>query len=169
METSLNPLPSSVVPSTSTFSFKAPFFPSSSSSSVHGTVTASALKHRRVSLASQSSPRVVQAWSFRDDTGLDSQAASSSTNGQLVPEKKGKMRKIDLSQTGDDSSRQEKKPRKKWSEEETKMLVEGCQTVSNLQYPSTRITKRSSQYSTASVIGRQFYKTLISSFMIVLL
>ena len=141
METTINPLPSSsLVPSTSTFSFKAPFF-TSSSSSVHGAVTASALKHRRVSLASQSSPRVVQAWSFRDDTGLDSQAASSSTNGQLVPEKKGKMRKIDLSQTGDDSSRQEKKPRKKWSEEETKMLVEGCQTVSNLQSPSTRITQ----------------------------
>jgi hypothetical protein len=134
METTTNPLPSSGVPSTSSFSFKAPFFTASSSSSEHGSATASALKHRRVSLVSQSSPRVVQAWSFRDDTGLDSQAASSSTNGQLVPEKKGKMRKIDLSQTGDDSSRQEKKPRKKWSEEETKMLVEGCQTVSNLQY-----------------------------------
>ena len=167
METTINPLPSSsVVPSTSTFSFKAPLLPSSSS--VHGPATASALKHRRVSLASQSSPRIVQAWSFRDDTGLDSQAASSSTNGQLVPEKKGKMRKIDLSQTGDESSRQEKKPRKKWSEEETKMLVEGCQTVSNLQHQSLpiSITKRS---STASVIGRQFYKTLISNFMIVLL
>lgn len=40
------------------------------------------------------------------------------------------MRKIDLSQDGDDPSRLEKKPRKKWSEEETRMLVEGCQTVS---------------------------------------
>jgi hypothetical protein len=103
----------------STFSFTAP-----SSASIN----ASALKHRRVSLASQSSPRVVQAWNFRDDTGLDSQAS----NGQLVPEKKGKMRKIDVSQVGDDSSssRVEKKPRKKWTEEETMMLVEGCQTVS---------------------------------------
>jgi hypothetical protein len=142
METTIVPLPTSLAPSTSTFSFKAPFPASSSSSSAHGAVTASALKHRRVSLASQSSPRVVQAWSFRDDTGLDSQAASSSTNGQLVPEKKGKMRKIDLSQVGDDSARLEKKPRKKWTEEETKMLVEGCQTVSNLQYRSlpTRIS-----------------------------
>ena len=108
----------------STFSFTAPC-PSAS-------INASALKQRRVSLASQSSPRVVQAWNFRDDTGLDSQASVSTSNGQLVPEKKGKMRKIDLSQVGDDSSssRMEKKPRKKWTEEETMMLVEGCQTVS---------------------------------------
>ena len=133
METIINPSSQSVAPSTSTFSFKAPFpRSSSSSSSSHGVVTASALKHRRVSLASQSSPRVVQAWSFRDDTGLDSQATSTSTNCQLVPEKKGKMRKIDLSQVGDNSTRLEKKPRKKWSEEETKMLVEGCQMVSTI-------------------------------------
>ncbi|KAF8809935.1 hypothetical protein BYT27DRAFT_7209875 [Phlegmacium glaucopus] len=144
METTVS---SSSLPVTSTFSFKAPF-PASSSSS-HGVGTASALKHRRVSLASQSSPRVVQAWNFRDDTGLDSQAASSSTNGQLVPEKKGKMRKIDLSQDGDDPSRLEKKPRKKWSEEETRMLVEGCQThgVGNwktiLQDPDLKFHDRS--------------------------
>ena len=143
METTINPSSPSVAPSTSTFSFKAPFPKSSSSSSPHGASTsASTLKHRRVSLASQSSPRVVQAWSFRDDTGLDSQAASSSTHGQLLPEKKGKMRKIDLSQVGDDSARLEKKPRKKWSEEETMMLVEGCQTVSTYEYQSvsSRIT-----------------------------
>ena len=168
METGINPLSTSVAPSTSTFSFKAPFPASSSSSSAHGAVTASALKHRRVSLASQSSPRVVQAWSFRDDTGLDSQATASSSNGQLVPEKKGKMRKIDLSQVGDDSSRLEKKPRKKWTEEETQMLVEGCQTVSNLVIVNSD-NKQCLQYSTASAIGRQFCKTLILSFMIALL
>jgi hypothetical protein len=50
-----------------------------------------------------------------------------------MPERKGKMRKI----AGDGDYResvgafiiQQKKPRKKWSEEETQMLVEGCNTV----------------------------------------
>jgi len=50
-----------------------------------------------------------------------------------MPERKGKMRKI----AGDVDHRetpaafiiQQKKPRKKWSEEETQMLVEGCNTV----------------------------------------
>ncbi|KAF9459396.1 hypothetical protein BDZ94DRAFT_1312417 [Collybia nuda] len=103
------------VPSSSTFSFKAPF-PASSSSN--------ALKQRRVSLALPSSPRVVQAWSFRDDTGLDSHVPETVDSG-LVPEKRGKMRKI--AATADDDSRfQEKKQRKKWSPEETQMLVDGC-------------------------------------------
>jgi hypothetical protein len=72
----------------------------------------------------------VQAWNFRDDTGLTSHVAETSAP---MPERKGKMRKI-----ADDSDRHEttssfiiqhKKPRKKWSEEETRMLVEGCNTV----------------------------------------
>lgn len=107
------------VPSASTFSFKAPF-PASSSST--------ALKQRRVSLALPSSPRVVQAWSFRDDTGLDSHVPETVGSG-LMPEKRGKMRKI-ATATDDDSPLQEKKQRKKWSPEETQMLVDGCNRVS---------------------------------------
>ncbi|KAF8055241.1 hypothetical protein FPV67DRAFT_1436555 [Lyophyllum atratum] len=106
------------VPSASTFSFKAPF-PASSSSFA----AASPLKQRRVSLALPSSPRVVQAWNFRDDTGLDSHVPETEAAG-LVPEKRGKMRKL---ATGADCEPfQEKKQRKKWSDEETKMLVSGC-------------------------------------------
>lgn len=107
-------------PSTSTFSFKAPF-----------PATSSALKQRRVSLALPSAPRLVPAWSFRDDTGLDSHTVASTS--ELVPEKRGKMRKI----ANDDSEREmsepvatEKKQRKKWNAEETQMLVDGCNVVS---------------------------------------
>ncbi|KAF9555979.1 hypothetical protein CPC08DRAFT_670406, partial [Agrocybe pediades] len=130
------------VPSTSTFSFKAPFPVSPASAA-----SVSALKHRRVSLASPSSPRLVKPFSFRDEMGIQQQdgavvattSSSTSTNANAtassasVPEKKGKMRKIDTSQSNtnnsDESSPpvQEKKPRKKWSSEETQMLVEGCQ------------------------------------------
>ncbi|KIM37824.1 hypothetical protein M413DRAFT_256733 [Hebeloma cylindrosporum] len=120
--TTPNPNPQSSVggglPSSSTFSFKAPFPPS-----------VSALKHRRVSLASPSSPRLVQPWSFRDEMGLDIQPptpvsaeAGAASSSPPVPEKKGKVRKLDA--TGDV---QDKKPRKKWSNEETQMLVQGCQ------------------------------------------
>ncbi|RDB18181.1 hypothetical protein Hypma_000546 [Hypsizygus marmoreus] len=105
------------VPTASTFSFKAPF-PASSS-----TTPFAPLKQRRVSLALPSSPRVVQAWNFRDDTGLDSHVPETEAS-RAMPEKRGKMRKI---ATGADSEPfQEKKQRKKWTEEETQMLVTGC-------------------------------------------
>lgn len=53
-----------------------------------------------------------------------------------LPEKKGKMRKLDTSQAGDESSSAvvEKKPRKKWSSEETQMLVKGCNKVRHCLY-----------------------------------
>ncbi|KAG5652715.1 hypothetical protein H0H81_003966 [Sphagnurus paluster] len=103
------------VPSASTFSFKAPF-PASSSA-------ASPLKQRRVSLALPSSPRVVQAWNFRDDTGVDSHIPETEAS-PLVPEKRGKLRKLAAGVDGEPF--QEKKQRKKWSDEETQMLVLGC-------------------------------------------
>ncbi|KDQ50602.1 hypothetical protein JAAARDRAFT_186063 [Jaapia argillacea MUCL 33604] len=109
-------------PSTSTFSFTAPF-------PAH-------LKQRRVSLATPSSPRLVPAWSFRDDTGLGAHAAGSSSAS--VPGKKGKMRKIavdgewneDGGPDGDGKGDRpkEKRQRKKWTMEETQMLVDGCNT-----------------------------------------
>ncbi|KAF9522625.1 hypothetical protein CPB83DRAFT_864185 [Crepidotus variabilis] len=116
--------------STSSFSFKAPY-----PVSTVPPASVSALKQRRVSLASPSSPRVVQPWSFRDEMGLDSQssegAASSSSlgeqKGRSTSEKKGKIRKIDSSKGTDESQTPEKKARKKWSQEETMMLVNGCQ------------------------------------------
>ncbi|KAG5643856.1 hypothetical protein DXG03_009540 [Asterophora parasitica] len=106
------------VPSASTFSFKAPFPVASTSFS-----PASPLKQRRVSLALPSSPRVVQAWNFRDDTGVESHVPETETSA-LVPEKRGKMRK--LATGADGEPYQEKKQRKKWTDEETKMLVLGC-------------------------------------------
>ncbi|PPQ82777.1 hypothetical protein CVT25_009272 [Psilocybe cyanescens] len=189
------------LPSSSTFSFKAPF-PVSPASAAHAT----ALKHRRVSLASPSSPRIVKPWSFRDEMGLQLQASedaaaattatattattttspltlttTSSTSPSTTttteppttppvdtrPEKKGKMRKIDTSQNSDDSATAaaaaaahahgplsaEKKPRKKWSSEETQMLVDGCNKhgVGNwktiLQDPEFTFLDRSASYS----------------------
>ena len=90
------------------------------------------LKQRRVSLALESSPRIVPAWDFRDDSGLDAHFASSSKE---TAEKRGKMRKItaeQLEQLATPFHVAEKRQRKKWTEEETNMLVEGCNTVSRL-------------------------------------
>ncbi|KAJ3886450.1 hypothetical protein GG344DRAFT_57419 [Lentinula edodes] len=100
-----SPLPKFKAPSVETFSFKAPLLPASS------VAAAGSSKQRRVSLALPSSPRVVptSAWTFRDDTGLE--------------EKKGKLRKI---VTDGDEESHERKLRKKWSQEETQMLVDGC-------------------------------------------
>ncbi|KAG6828470.1 hypothetical protein H0H92_007836 [Tricholoma furcatifolium] len=135
------------VPSTSTFSFKAPF-PSSSSSTTTTTTTTFAvpapIKQRRVSLAlpSGSSPRA--AWDFRDDTGLDSHTHApygslsvmddGSKDKDSVPTKRGKIRKLanaggvgaSVAVVLDIDGGHEKKQRKKWSDEETQMLVAGC-------------------------------------------
>ena len=117
------------VPSASVFSFKAPLpLPATSSAG------ATALKQRRVSLASQSSPRVVQPWCFRDEMGLDAQSNDPSSS-TLAPDKKGKFRKPDSSTTPDDPPSPEKKPRKKWTQEETMMLVDGCQIVRSSSFP----------------------------------
>lgn len=83
---------------TSTFSFTAPF-PSSSGP-----------KQRRVSLATPASEREVPAFKFRDDTGLPSPS----------DERRGKVRRLTS------PAPPEKKARKKWTMEETQMLVEGC-------------------------------------------
>ncbi|KIJ18342.1 hypothetical protein PAXINDRAFT_110836 [Paxillus involutus ATCC 200175] len=118
-------------PSAHTFSFTAPFPAAESSSSVSppSPNTSSLLKQRRVSLALPSSPRLVPAWNFRDDTGLASHVAETSA---VMPERRGKMRKIaDDSYPRDKPDGfiiQQKKQRKKWSEEETQMLVDGCNT-----------------------------------------
>ncbi|ESK91491.1 meiotically up-regulated 152 protein [Moniliophthora roreri MCA 2997] len=108
------------LPSSSIFSFKAPL-PSSSSSSTSTSGVATPLKQRRVSMALVSSPRVVpeSAWSFRDDTGIEMRVAETC----LMPEKRGKMRKIAMD--GDEESGV-KKQRKRWTKEETQMLVDGC-------------------------------------------
>ena len=113
-------------PPSSTFSFTAPFPTSSTAASA---TAAAPHKQRRVSLALPSSTRQVPAWTFRDDTGLDPRAPH---------EPRGKMRKL----ASGESSRAaalspsppppppEKKARKKWTMEETHMLVEGCNRVS---------------------------------------
>lgn len=106
------------VPFTSTFSFKAPY-----------PATPSPLKQRRVSLALPSAPRIVQPWNFRDDTGLDSHVPETEAAHQLMPEKRGKMRKIALADEEDVDPTTEKRQRKKWSAEETQMLVDGCNRV----------------------------------------
>ena len=87
---------------TSTFSFAAPF-PSSSGP-----------KQRRVSLATPASEREVPAFKFRDDTSLPSPS----------DERRGKVRRLTS------PAPPEKKARKKWTMEETQMLVEGCNRVS---------------------------------------
>ena len=130
-------------PYTTTFSFTAPFPPSPSSSAQ----AQSLAKQRRVSLAlpSDSSPRIFPAWTFRDDTGLGVHSADSPQDDD-VEKKGGKMRKINDTDADVHSSAQagqppllqggttnpdkpEKKPRKKWTMEETQMLVSGCNKV----------------------------------------
>ncbi|EJD05156.1 uncharacterized protein FOMMEDRAFT_139688 [Fomitiporia mediterranea MF3/22] len=110
-------------PSTSTFTFATPY-PPAATATVGSQAT---LKQRRVSLALPNSPRLVPAWSFRDDTTIDAHVASSS---QIPQDKKGKMRKAsaDEQKVADKASVQvpEKRQRKKWTEEETQMLVNGC-------------------------------------------
>ncbi len=125
----------STIPSSSTFSFTAPFPPSP---------TSSLAKQRRVSLALPSSPRIFPAWSFRDDTGLGVHSGDpedDTPTATYTQEKRGKMRRIatdELRTDGETStspqphgcpSLPEKKPRKKWTMEETQMLVAGCNKV----------------------------------------
>lgn len=129
-----SPLPKFKAPSVETFSFKAPLLPASS------VAAAGSSKQRRVSLALPSSPRVVptSAWTFRDDTGLE--------------EKKGKLRKI---VTDGDEESHERKLRKKWSQEETQMLVDGCNRVRGLILLHFQFIDRLFS-STESEIGRLF-------------
>ena len=137
-------VPLTKLPSTSTFSFTAPFPPPADVNSSHS--LSPHKQQRRVSLALPSSPRQFPAWSFRDDTSVGVGAASPSG---LVPEKKGKMRRIanddDDFMTVGTSTRSQgsqtagtstptsteaaKKQRRKWTDEETQMLVDGCQKV----------------------------------------
>jgi hypothetical protein len=98
---------------TSAFSFTAPF-PSSSGP-----------KQRRVSLATPASEREVPAFKFRDDTSLPSPSE----------ERRGKVRRLASPVP------QEKKARKKWTMEETQMLVEGCNRVSALSSSYCGVTR----------------------------
>ena len=138
-------------PYTTTFSFTAPYPPSPAPSAQ----AQSLAKQRRVSLAlpSDSSPRIFPAWSFRDDTGLGVHSPDSPQDDD-VEKKGGKMRKIanddslgadsdvhSCTQAGQppplqgptptNPDKPEKKPRKKWTMEETQMLVAGCNKVRN--------------------------------------
>lgn len=120
------------LPPTSAFSFTAPFPPPPPLTNPQ-----SSKQQRRVSLALPSSPRLFPAWSFRDDTSVGVNAAGGSSE----QEKRGKMRRVE-SEDGQSSAQiaststiiqtqpqPEKKQRKKWSEEETQMLVRGCNKV----------------------------------------
>ncbi|KAJ7017379.1 hypothetical protein C8F04DRAFT_1054310 [Mycena alexandri] len=155
------------LPSSATFSFKAPFLPASATASTSTSTSASGAvpcapshplegsgqgqasgqqKQRRVSLALPSSPRLVPAWNFRDDTSVPYADAG----------RKGKLRRIDTArddgesgggEDGDEEGRdadeggreggegvvvgkesgvKEKKVRRKWTPAETQMLVDGC-------------------------------------------
>lgn len=118
---------------------------------------AATLKQRRVSLALPNSPRLFSTWNFRDDTTIDAHGASSgssfaapsqpasqnkdkSSDKDKDKDKKGKMRKAsptanadagEETRTADKQSgaAPEKRQRKKWTEEETQMLVTGCNIV----------------------------------------
>lgn len=130
-------MPTSLPPS-ATFSFTAPFPPNALASSALS--QPGHKQQRRVSLALPSSPRVFPAWSFRDDTSLGNVATA------LLPEKKGKMRKIatedgevllgqpSSSTAGSSQPSMEKKQRKKWTMEETQMLVNGCNKVCSMPF-----------------------------------
>ncbi|KAJ7749646.1 hypothetical protein B0H16DRAFT_1420173, partial [Mycena metata] len=144
------------LPSSAAFSFKAPFLPASATASTSTSTSTSASssgtdiacapnaaegsgqqKQRRVSLALPSSPRLVPAWNFRDDTSVPYADAAG---------RKGKVRRIDTARDehegGEDGEEdaeggkegvvvkeggvKEKKVRRKWTPAETQMLVDGC-------------------------------------------
>ena len=100
--------PPIALPTTSTFSFTAPYPASVSQPPLHPpfklpsststpTSPTSLKGQRRVSLALPSSPRQFSAWSFRDDTTLRVGNHSNEGVGSssaLLPEKKGKIRRI---------------------------------------------------------------------------
>lgn len=100
------------LPSTSTFSFTAPF--------------PSPLKQRRVSLALPQS-RQTPAWNFRDDTGLDLHSNTDTPTSSSL--NAGDTRGGE----DDASAPPEKKQRNKWSAAETDTLVLGCQKVRSLR------------------------------------
>lgn len=102
-------------------------------------VSASA-KQRRVSLALPSSDfRNLQAWSFRDDTRLDLLSTSNDNSKPLRLDGNAATaapRNVTPhSEEGEKEPTQElihlpeKRPRKKWSHEETQNLVRGCNKV----------------------------------------
>ena len=163
----------------SAFTFKAPLPPDQSSTTGSQGVS----KQRRVSLALPSSPRVFPAWSFRDDTGLGVHSADAGDELQ-----RGKMRRIAADEgahAGESSTagpgtvppadKPEKKPRKKWTMEETKMLVAGCNKVrtrvpslTNIYFLpwSRELTRRTRRmHSGASGTGNLSSTTLSSSSM----
>jgi hypothetical protein len=91
------------LPTSSTFSFTAPYPaslaqpPKVSSTSASTPTSPSSLKQqRRTSLALPSSPRQFNAWSFRDDTTLQMGNGVTGLSGSSaqIPEKKGKIRRI---------------------------------------------------------------------------
>ncbi len=124
-------------PPSAQFSFTAPF---------------PALKQRRVSLAlPASTPRV--PWSFRDDTGIAGPSSAQPSSPTNLP-KKVKIRKTEPLDPA--APVPEKKPRKKWSPEETQMLVEGCNRVRSYSpnLPVLELTVAFCVCSMALVTGR---------------
>lgn len=104
-------------PPTSSFTFKAPYPPTTG------------LKQRRVSLAVPPSERVVPAWSFRDDTSVETHVAETDA---AALDKAGPLADSpDEMKPPPDPVHPalEKKARKKWTMEETQMLVDGCNKV----------------------------------------
>ena len=128
------------------------------------------VKQQRVSLAlsSDPSPHIFPAQSFRDDTGLGVHSPDSAqAPDDAADAKKGKVHRIagrdDAPDTGDltthmlvgmsdgscghqppstmNSEKPEKKPRKKWTMEETQMLVAGCNKVRGVVVSGTRCAR----------------------------
>ncbi|KAG2006216.1 meiotically up-regulated 152 protein [Coprinopsis cinerea AmutBmut pab1-1] len=123
----------------------------SASSSSTSPPASTPLKQRRVSLALPETPRVAEGWNFRDDTGLDAgagagtsrlrkagKAAATAGSGTVASSSGSTPATAGSGSDGDQSNIQqettapppppkpEKKPRKKWTPEETQMLVDGC-------------------------------------------
>ncbi|KAF9647230.1 hypothetical protein BDM02DRAFT_2733890 [Thelephora ganbajun] len=103
--------------------------------------TSTSAKQRRVSLALPPSDlRSLQAWSFRDDTRLDLLSASNDDpkllrldgNAGTMATRNGNLHGTLHSEEGEKELMHElihlpeKRPRKKWTHEETQNLVRGC-------------------------------------------
>lgn len=91
------------------------------------------LKQCRMSLTLPSSPATAN--SFQDGTRLESHTTGALG---LMPETRDEVQQITNDGERDISEPStEKKQKKKWTDEETQMLADGCNTVSSISFYST--------------------------------
>lgn len=108
-------------------------------------------KQRRGSLPASPALNAFSAWAFRDEMGLP----QASGNGELLPQRAQSTSGIPPAPLFLDTP--SKRMRKKWSDDETNMLVAGCNAVRVMSLAFIdALPALTSLHSTASATGKQF-------------